>query len=235
MSVGRGSRAVDRSSRAQRRAFSLIELVVVIGIVMILIGLLMPGLASAREQAGRTRNLAAIRSALVLLNQYTDAYEDRYPIGWTDPVNASLLWYIPLRDAGTIDAWPDIGLLNREGDRSLIALTQTAFIDADVLDPEAGIDLNSASMRSQRTTDIRFPSDKGILWQYLSEGSRLPDVLWCCLPDAPRLPVAFADGSAVICDYKQFDVDPTPNLTLHVGTPVISTWFGLAGRDILRR
>lgn len=220
---------------ATRAGFSLIELVVVIGIVMILIGLMMPALGSAREQAVRTRNLAAIRGALVFLNLYTDANQDHYPVGWTDPVNASLLWYVPLRDAGTIDAWQDIGILNRDQDRSLIALTQTAFIDPGVFEPGAGADLHSASTVNQRATSVRFPAEKGILWQYRSEDSRAPDALWCCLPAAPRLPVAFADGSAVICSYKQFAVDPPPSFWLHVGSPVISTWYGLAGRDILLR
>ncbi|GAB4385527.1 MAG: hypothetical protein Kow0022_11730 [Phycisphaerales bacterium] len=89
MGMGMGSRAGGRGVSDARAGFSLIKLVVVIGIVVILIGLLSPALASAREQAVRTRNLADIRGALMFLNRYANANQDHYPVAWTDPVNAA--------------------------------------------------------------------------------------------------------------------------------------------------
>lgn len=83
--MGMGSRAGGRGVPDARAGFSLIKLVVVIEIVMILIGLLMPALASARKQAVRTRNLAALRTDLQLLTQYTSDNREMYPVGWTDP------------------------------------------------------------------------------------------------------------------------------------------------------
>lgn len=233
MGMGMGSRTGGRGVSGARAGFSLIELVIVIGTVMILIGLLMPALASAREQAVRTRNLAAIRSDMQLLTQYAADNGELYPVGWTNPVFASIVWYLPLVEAGYMDSVHDVGVLHRESEQSLVAMTFTAFEDATVFVPGANRDAETESVVAQRASDVLFPSDKGILWQFYSDARSVDEPHWCCLPTAPLLPFAFADGSAVIATYLQFVVDPAPVMALQVGIPVQSTWQGLRGRDRL--
>ncbi|MBX3321927.1 MAG: type II secretion system protein [Phycisphaeraceae bacterium] len=223
-----------RRQHKHRSAFSIIELIVTIGIVMILIGLLLPAISQAREQAKRTHNLSSIRGAMMMLTQYTSDHQEYYPLGWTDVVNAAMYWHLPLQISGHIDSWQDLGIINRDQNRTLIAMTQTAILNQNTFVPGAGLHLHEQPLRSQQTSTIRYSSHKGILFQYYVEASgKIPATEWCCGRDAPVAPIAFADGSALLATYKQFDVQPLPALHLRVGTPVATTWHGLAGRDVL--
>lgn len=74
---GRG--VADPNARAARRAFTILELLVVISIVTILTALLMPALAKVREAGERVQCASNMRQVACALIDYTDENRDRLP------------------------------------------------------------------------------------------------------------------------------------------------------------
>ena len=73
--------SVRTRTGARRRAFTLVELLVVIGIIAILISVLLPTLSRARESAKRTQCLSNLRQISVFLNMYANANNQQVPLG----------------------------------------------------------------------------------------------------------------------------------------------------------
>ena len=67
----------------RRHAFTLVELLVVIGIIALLISVLLPALNKARESAKRTQCLSNLRQIAVLLNMYANVNQQQVPIGYS--------------------------------------------------------------------------------------------------------------------------------------------------------
>jgi prepilin-type N-terminal cleavage/methylation domain-containing protein len=70
--------------------FTLVELLVVIGIIAVLISILLPSLNKARESAKRTQCLSNLRQIGTFLNMYANAYKGVVPLGCISGGNAGL-------------------------------------------------------------------------------------------------------------------------------------------------
>ncbi|MFN7020241.1 MAG: type II secretion system protein [Phycisphaerales bacterium] len=68
----------------RRRGFTLIELLVVIAVVALLVGILLPALAAARESARTAKCLANVRSIGQAMAMYSDEHREVFPAwsGW---------------------------------------------------------------------------------------------------------------------------------------------------------
>jgi prepilin-type processing-associated H-X9-DG protein len=65
-----------------QNAFSLIETLVVVSTTALLVGLLLPSLQSARQQARRALCLSNLRQMAVAAHAYSDVYDGHYPIAY---------------------------------------------------------------------------------------------------------------------------------------------------------
>src|SRR2546426_347597 len=91
LSRSRQMRSVRPCRRVSPRGFTLVELLVVIGIIAVLISVLLPTLSKAREAAGRTQCLSNMRSIFQMLKIYEVTYKGAVPLGSGASADAGLI------------------------------------------------------------------------------------------------------------------------------------------------
>jgi prepilin-type N-terminal cleavage/methylation domain-containing protein len=133
------------------RAFTLVELIIVIGIVLILIGLALPSLGRTREMTKELRDLSQLRNASTLVVQYTTDQAGVFPVASDLPIEAAQRWFQPLIDTGLLSRYEDLGRSIWGPDNLAYALTQTA-----VMRPEFFESANLIPEAEQRTAAVRI-------------------------------------------------------------------------------
>ena len=90
-----------RLAPSSRRAFTLVELLVVIAILAILMALLLPSLASAREKGYRTACLSNLRQMGISIQAYASDNDGKIPYGPKAPPFTSAADFYPSTGAPT--------------------------------------------------------------------------------------------------------------------------------------
>lgn len=224
-----------------RRAFSIIELVVVIGIIMILIGIIMPAIGGVRAQAQSTVSLSNARQIATMITSYADEYDNVFPIAddrfWfrtrvpgepeADADTYGRRWQWALIDAGflTAEQAGDPDYLNATN----FNLSMTLSYAPQLMTPETIQHPDDRRTSPIRTDQVAFPSGKGSLAEIIV-GDAEDLRFWCCTYIDPPGAVAFLDGSAESVAWHQLLEPSTPPI-FGIGYPVGSTWNGVRGRD----
>jgi prepilin-type N-terminal cleavage/methylation domain-containing protein/prepilin-type processing-associated H-X9-DG protein len=86
----------------ERRGFTLVELLVVIGIIALLISMLLPALNKAREQAKRAACLSNLRTIGQIMLIYAGENKDQIPLGTIKERYQEAYW---LRLSGRFPSW----------------------------------------------------------------------------------------------------------------------------------
>lgn len=228
------TRAVASLRRAWRTSrcdgFTIIELMVVIGIITILIGLMTPTIAGARHSAKLTRWTATIRQNGVLIRMYTDASREVFPIANTNAHWNMNDWYRALIDAGLAQSARDFDPNDHKPGWTPNYLMNRALCDAwSDMQPGLTEPVEATVSDPVREPEVLFPDRLGIMVRYT-----LPDPEhghgWCCARPVTG-PVLFGDHSAALAEWTDFVEASELVLENYVGGPCMTTWYGARGRD----
>ncbi|QDT48836.1 hypothetical protein Pan258_28820 [Symmachiella dynata] len=101
-----GDRECERIEHVRRRGFTLTELLVIIGIIVVLIALLLPNVRQAREAARRTHCRNNLKNIGLALYNYHDVYGSFPPTYTVDadgkPLHSWRMLILPYSQKGTV-------------------------------------------------------------------------------------------------------------------------------------
>ncbi len=232
-------------------AFTLVELLVTLGIVAVLIGILVPAVTSARREAERLSVLANQREVMRVVDLYVNDQDLAYPcFGTPHTMQATVRWRGVEHE---LDWWrqPEywgwfVSSLGYDGHlsqgravaatdaaerggcpacgfnrRSIHWLSATLFADPDLFVPGATVD--KAYHRGVLAHETLKPADKAIVYQVYFP---IP----AGGPASPRRPVHFADGHGELLRPASLTLGPENDLPF-TGLPTMNTPRGVLGSD----
>ena len=233
------------ASAPRNRAFTLLEVIVAIGIVAILFSILVPILGGARGEAQLVGQSAAMRSLTQTIYAYASDWDDVYPMADTrpayivpssgpgllpepevDPSTVGRKWHEAIVDAG-------IATTSELEDRSSYnilnsVLSKTLMHAPSLFVPGSVLPYHERVVVPIRTADVLHPARKGIIRPRGDTANDL-DIAWCCV-GAIRGPVAFADTSISVMTWQDFPPPKYPMIG-DIGRPLSATWYGVHGVD----
>lgn len=236
-------------SAGPARGFTLVEVVVVLGLVMLLVSLVLPAVGRSMTTAKDAAALNAVRNVGAMTQMYTQTY-GVYPIIKNSYIQTSTFWpdlYIGLGMASSykgIDPYCDVEPLSPGATPSIVG-NVSIFLSATLCtsweqyvpgNTPQGIGIPPVMTDEDwpivpvREDMVTYPSDKGMAaYAWMLWGPKRGPV--CCFEGAPLIPVVFCDGHAESLRWHDMVKDGILVTENSVGVPVGSTWYGYRGRD----
>lgn len=212
------------------RAFSIVELTLVIGVLAVVVSLALPSLSRARTAARQLGDSVTASEYAKLVILYSGSHKDMFPSYVAEGVPNTFAtrsggWGLELESAGLLS-----NARNTPSSDMPYKFTYVAFIDPKLMQPGNVPPANEVPVRTQSITNVRYPSAKGMLWPVRREDEPF-EATWCCTVQAPPGAIAFVDGSVAVKRWVDFGTSEGLPVELWAGYPVISTWQGIWGID----
>lgn len=214
-----------------RRAFTLIELLMILGVVSILLALILPALGSSWDLAQRTRDLGQLRNNVTLIGNYTNDYRDIYPIGFESAEGSAMFWHSALIRGGYLASQMEADPVGKgRYDYVRFWMSQCMVFTPRLMLPGATIPVEDQMSIAVKTHQVTYPSAKGLMFQMTADVPVSPENKFCCVMDW-KAPVGFADGSGELGSYLDYNAGVRPVIVDTIGMPVFKTWGGYLARD----
>ncbi len=217
---------------ARNRAFTLVELMVVIGVIAVLVSLVLPSLGSAMAAAKLERISAVVRQDAAIIAMYADDSRDAYPLAGNTPGLAARFWYTILESSGHIDSAARVdpeGFRKYGGVRVFISMAMTcdpAYMRKGFTHP-----VEDTPSRCVYQHEVTYPSLKGLVLEMWRDPTDPGAIAFCCAGPQVTVPVAMSDGSMFVGSRRMFIGGDPPVVVDGMGIPVFSTWGGCLARD----
>ncbi len=232
-----GRRWPGSAAKRLRGGFTLVELLVVIGIIALLLSILMPSLRKARSVAMRVKCAHNLKQINLAVNFYLNENDNFFPCA-EDPVSTAPAYWLWMGRGWRFLVEPYIGGNIDANNPSVLFCPQDytakdkyestsyAYSMAFYHSPEQIDDMNSPADTygipqqpsiPQRSLDVARPSGKILIGEWLSNHSPIDDDQgwWCWQGSRNYL---FADGQVRFLKAKQIrparDGLPDANLTV---------------------
>lgn len=214
-----------------KSGFTIIELLVVMGVVMILMSLWAPQVSKARAAAKLTRLSVTIQQDATLVLAYMMDHRV-FPVGSPTMWGAANQhWDTALVNGGylpnALAADPEAA---RAGAPSWIVLSACLVGDPGLFLP--GFTVQDPPSMGISESMVTYPSLKGMMLRVFEDPTVINPIAFCCSKPW-RVPVAMVDGSVLLGSYLDFGAGALPGVSNigDYGVPVVSTWRGCRGRD----